>query len=81
MGIRAGYWGATNKQSGETFALMILTPAERSQLVVENHSALLRAIYPAFAEKNKTYTYRVGYYFGKESPEEIEKRFAQLKSL
>jgi hypothetical protein len=80
VGIRSGTWGTINKQSGETFALMMLTPAERSQLVVENHSALLRTIYPVFAEKNKTYTYRVAYYFGKESPEEIERRFTQLKA-
>ena len=80
LGVRAGYFGTVNKQSGETFALMMLTPAERSQLVVENHSALIRSIYPAFTEKNQTYTYSVGYYLGKESPEEIEKRFTQLKA-
>ena len=80
LGVRAGYFGTTNKQTGETFALMMLTPAERSQLAVENHSALVRTIYPPFTEKNKTYTYRVGYYFGKDSPEEIEKRFTQLRA-
>lgn len=79
LGVRTGYFGTINKQSGETFALMLLTPAERSQLVVENHCALVRSIYSPFAEKNQTYTYRVGYYVGKEPPEEIEKRFTQLK--
>ncbi|MFB3921094.1 MAG: alpha-amylase family protein [Terriglobia bacterium] len=79
LGMRAGYFGTIHKQTGETFALMMLTPAERSQLAIEGHSALVRSIYPAFAEKNRTYTYRVGYYLGKESPDEIEKRFAQLK--
>ena len=80
LGVRAGYFGTVNKQSGETFALMMLTPAERSQLVVENHSALLRVVYPAWAEKNRGYSYRVAYYLGQETPEGIERLFSRLKS-
>ena len=80
LGVRTGYAGTLNKKTGETFALMLLTPAERSQMVVENHSALLRAIYPTFTTKNETYSYRVGYYLGKEPPEEVEKLFAKLKA-
>ena len=80
LGVRAGYFGTINKQSGETFALMMLTPSERNQLAVEDHSALIRTIYSPFAEKNQTYTYRVGYYIGKEPPEAIEKLFAKLKT-
>jgi hypothetical protein len=80
LGVRTGYVATINKKTGETFALMLLTPAERSQMVVENHSALLRALYPAFTAKNQPYNYRVGYYFGKASPEEIEKLFAKLKT-
>ena len=80
LGVRTGYAGTLNKKTGETFALMLLTPVEKSQWVVENHSALLRAIYPAFTAKNQTYSYRVGYYFGKGLPEEIEKLFARLKA-
>jgi hypothetical protein len=80
LGVRTGYAGTVNKKTGETFALMLLTPAERSQMVVENHSALLRAIYPTFTAKNQPYNYRVGYYFGKASPEEIEKLFTKLKT-
>jgi hypothetical protein len=80
LGVRTGYAGTLNPKTGETFALMLLTPAERSQMVVENHSALLRVIYPAFTTKNETYSYRVAFYFGKELPEEIEKLFAKLKA-
>jgi hypothetical protein len=80
LGVRSGFVGTVNKKTGETFALMVLTPAERSQMAVENHSALLRVIYPAFTTKNEAYSYRVGYYFGKESLEEVEKLFAKLKA-
>jgi hypothetical protein len=79
-GVAAGYIGTLNKKTGERFALLMLTPAERSQLVVENHSALMRVTYPAFTAKNEAYNYRVGYYFGKGSPEEIEKVLATLRA-
>jgi hypothetical protein len=79
-GVTAGYIGTLNKKTGERFALLMLTPAERSQLAVEDHSALLRVIYPAFTAKDGSYNYRVGYYFGKGSPEEIEKVLATLRA-
>jgi hypothetical protein len=41
---------------------------------------LLRALYPAFTAKNQPCNYSVGYYFGKASPEEIEKLFTKLKT-
>ena len=79
-GLAAGYIGTLNKKTGERFALLMLTPAERSQLVVENHSALMRVTYPTFTAKHEAYNYRVGYYFGKGSPEEIEKVLATLRA-
>jgi len=75
----SGFVGTVNKKTGETFALMALTPAAKSQLVVETRAALIRVIYPDFAAKNETYKYRAAYYFGKASPEEIDKLFAKMK--
>jgi hypothetical protein len=40
----------------------------------------MRVIYPAFTAKHEAYNYRVGYYFGKGSPEEIEKVLATLRA-
>jgi hypothetical protein len=74
---RGGYFGTINKNTGLTFALMFLTPPQTTQVVTQNHSALIRAVYPAFAEKDRPYTYRVGYYLGKE---EIEKLAGTLES-
>jgi hypothetical protein len=75
-----GFVGTVNKLTGETFALMWLSPAVKSQMVADNHSALIRVTYPDFAEKNETYKYRAAYCFGKESPADIEKLFARLKA-
>ena len=74
---RGRYFGTINKNTGLTFALMFLTPPQTTQVVTQNHSALIRAVYPAFTEKDQPYTYRVGYYLGKE---EIEKLAATLES-
>jgi hypothetical protein len=79
LGLRAGFVGTVDKPANQTFALMLLTPVRNAQLVVENHSALIRAIYPAFTEKNQVHSYKVGYYLGTESPENLEKLFARFK--
>ncbi len=76
----AGFVGTLNKQTGGTFALLWLTPAARTQMVVERHSALLRVIYPEFARKDAAYTYRAAYFLGEASPEEIESIITALKS-
>jgi hypothetical protein len=80
LGLRVGFVGTLNKQANQTFALMLLTPAQNTQLVVEDHSALIRATYPAFTEKNRVYTYQVGYYLGTEPPENLDKLFARFKA-
>jgi len=77
----SGLVGTVNKQTGETFTLMSLSPAAETQLVVDNHSALIRFTYRDFPTKNGTYEYRAAYYFGKAAPEEIEKLFAKLKGM
>jgi hypothetical protein len=78
--LRSGYVGTLNKNTGETFALLLLSPAEGSQLQVEKHSAFIRASYAPFAAKDEPYSYRVGYYLGKQPPEEVEKLFTKLKA-
>ncbi len=80
LGLREGFVGTVNKQANQTFALMLLAPVRNAQLVVENHSALIRAIYPAFTEKNQVYSYKVGYYLGTEPPESLDKLFARFKA-
>jgi hypothetical protein len=80
LGLRTGLVGTVNQQAKQTFALMLLTPAKDAQLVMENHSALIRATYPAFTEKNQPYDYKVGYYLGTEPPENLDKLFARLKA-
>ncbi|MBZ5565316.1 MAG: beta-galactosidase [Acidobacteriia bacterium] len=76
----AGFVGTINKQTGETFALLSLTPAAKTQVVTEGHSALLRVLYPDFARKDEPYTYRAAYFLGKASPEEIENLLRLLKT-
>jgi len=76
----SGFVGAINKQTGETFAVLSLSPLAESQLAVHPHAATIRMIYPQFAEKNPTYTYRAAYFFGKATREEIQALYTRLKS-
>ena len=80
LALKQGAVGTVNRKTGETFALMVLSPADEAQLSVQNHSALIRIIYPAFFEGNKPYTYRVAYYLGREGADKIESLFARVKS-
>jgi hypothetical protein len=80
VGQGGGYFGTVNKNTGLTFALLFLTAPQTTQVVAQDHSALIRAVYPAFAEKDQPYTYRVGYYLGKEPLTEIEKLAGDLES-
>jgi len=70
--------GTINKRTGESFAVLSLSPLVKSQLAVHPHAATLRLIYPEFAEKNRRYTFRTAYFFGKADPEEIQLLCTQL---
>jgi hypothetical protein len=75
-----GFVGVIDKQSGESFAVLSLSPLPKSQLVVHLHAVTVRMIYPEFAEKNRTYTYRVAYFFGKATRDEIQDLYARLRN-
>ena len=77
--LRTGVFGTVNGSTGDRFAIMVLTPAEKAQLSVQNHSAIVRITYPNFLEANKPNTYRVAYYFGRESQDKIENIFEKIK--
>ncbi len=76
----SNFVGVANKQTGETFAIFSLNPLAKSQLAVHPHAATIRMIYPAFEDKNQTYTYRAAYFYGKARLEEIQTLYARLKS-
>jgi hypothetical protein len=59
---------------------MLLTTPEKVSLVTENHSASLRATYPAFDQANRAFSYRVAYYLGQGSEDEIENVFNRVKA-
>ena len=74
------YVGVTHEKTGETFALLSLDRPAKSQLAVHGHAATLRLIYPDFAEKDRTLTYRVAYYFGRATDQEIKDLYGRMKS-
>ena len=76
----SGFVGAINRQTGETFVVLSLSPLAKSQLAVHLHAATIRMIYPEFAEKNRTYTYHAAYFFGKATREEIQDLYAWLRN-
>jgi hypothetical protein len=78
--VTSSFIGVVNKQTAETFAVLSLSPLATSQLAVHPHAATIRMIYPEFVDKNRTYTYRAAYFYGKASLEEIQTLYARLKS-
>jgi hypothetical protein len=75
----SSFAGAINKQTGETFAILSLSPLAQTQLAAHPHAATVRMVYPPFTEKNQTYTFRAAYFFGKATNEEIQALYARLK--
>jgi hypothetical protein len=76
----AGFVGAIDKRTGETLALLSLSPLAKSQIVAQPHAATIRMIYPHFRAKNMLCSYRAAYFFGKASREEIQDLYTRLKS-
>ena len=62
------FFATLDQRSGETFAIMLLTPPLKTQLKTQRHSAFFRIIYPDFTVAGQGSHYRTGYYFGKEGP-------------
>jgi hypothetical protein len=76
----SGFVGATDKRTGETFALLSFSPLAKSQIVVQPHAATIRMIYPHFQSKNTRCSYRAAYFFGKATREEIQDLYSRLKN-
>ena len=62
------FFAMLDQSSGETFAIMLLTPPLKTQLKTQRHSAFFRIMYPDFSVAGQESHYRTGYYFGKEGP-------------
>jgi hypothetical protein len=60
--------GTVDQRSGETFAIMLLTPPLKTELKTQRHSGFFRIRYPDFTIAGHGVQYRTAYYFGKESP-------------
>lgn len=77
--LRRGLFGTRNKKSGQTFALMLLTPGATSRLAASNHSASVRVTYPPFEKGSAPRHYRVGYYVSGEPLTKAWETFAELE--
>jgi len=63
-----GFFGTVDQRSGETFAIMLLTPPLSTELKTQRHSGVFRIRYPDATMAGQAVPYRTAYYFGKESP-------------
>jgi len=68
LGENPEFFGTRDQRSGETFAIMLLTPPLKTQIKTQRHSGFFRIRYPDFTIAGHGYQYRTAYYFGKESP-------------
>jgi hypothetical protein len=75
-----GFIGARHKQTGDTFALMALTPLAKIQLAAHAHAATIRLNYPDFASPNQLYHYRAAYFFGKAKEQDVRDLYERLKN-
>jgi hypothetical protein len=74
------YFGAIDQRTGETFAIMLLTPPLKAQLETQDHSGLLRATYPDFTIAGQAIHYQTAYYFGKQAPDVLEMLFRKIRA-
>ena len=74
------YFGAIDERTGETFAIMLLTPPLKAQLETQDHSGLFRATYADFTTANQAIHYQTAYYFGKQAPDVLEMLFTRIKA-
>ena len=77
---KAGFIGATHRRTGETFALMSLTPVAKIQLATHEHAATFRLIHPDFSVPNRPYKYEAAYFFGKAEEQDVRDLYSKLKS-
>jgi hypothetical protein len=68
LGENPEFFGTIDQRSGETFAIMLLTPTLNAELKTQRHSGFFRIRYPDFTIAGLGGQYRTAYYFGKESP-------------
>ena len=62
------FFATLDRRSGETFAIMLITPPLKTHLRTQRHSAFLQTTYPDLTTAGSESHYRTGYYFGKKSP-------------
>ena len=67
LGENPEFFGTIDQRSGETFAIMLLTPPLKTELKTQRHSAFFRIRYPDFTIAGHGGQYRTAYYFGRES--------------
>ena len=72
LGNNPKFFGTIDQRSGETFAIMPLTPALKTQLNTRRHSAFFRIQYPDFTAAGRGSHYRTAYYFGRENPARLD---------
>jgi hypothetical protein len=77
----SGFLAIEDKKTGVTFALIAVSPAVKSELVVHSHAATVRLIYPEFKAANQTSTYRAAYFFGRATGQELEDVQKRLQDL
>ena len=68
LGENPEFFGTVDQRTGDTFAIMLLTPSLKTQLKTQHHSGLFRITYPDFTIAGHRSHYRTGYYFGKQTP-------------
>jgi hypothetical protein len=68
LGENPEFFGTIDQRSGETFAIMLLTPPLKTEIKTQHHSGFFRIRYPDFTIAGHGYQYRTAYYFGKQSP-------------
>jgi hypothetical protein len=74
------YFATRNSKTGETLAIMPLTAPKTLELITGKNAASFRTIYPDFDRAGGGYSYRIAFYLGMGTPEEIDAQFKRLQA-
>ena len=73
------YFATRDKHTGETFAIMPVTPVKSLELTTGKNAASLRITYPDFDRGGKAYAYRVAFYLGNGGVDDVDKAFKSVE--
>lgn len=79
--VEAYRFAVKHRQTGEMLVIMPLTTPKSLELITGKNAAILRTTYPDFERAGAGYSYRVAFYLGSGTTEEIDAQFKSMSAV